>query len=258
MPLTILTGCAHQPKLRLQRLSHGVALRSVRPRCRLPFVACVRTHNSDCTFEQRRCLAVRTYEPAASVARPNVPAPPRPRAMTPAAVSDGAWGIQVGAFSSRIQARVAANGVHDALVDLLSTAQIELLPTSPFGGRILYRARLSNLSAEVARTACVSPCGRSAALHRGRARASVLAMFGAYVVAHDVATYAITSEVAAGRNSPNGGVWLSFRHVHAGNSFASPSPPHRHRRRTGGSHGHRDQLLDRLPRTGAPSSPRRA
>ena len=74
--------------------------------------------------------------------------------MTPAAVSDGAWGIQVGAFSSRIQARVAANGVHDALVDLLSTAQIELLPTSPFGGRILYRARLSNLSAEVARTAC--------------------------------------------------------------------------------------------------------
>jgi D-alanyl-D-alanine carboxypeptidase len=95
------------------------------------------------------------YEPAASVALTNVPAPPKLRAMPPAAVSDGAWGIQVGAFSSRIQARVAANGVHDALVDLLGTAQIELLPTSPFGGKILYRARLSNLSAEVARTACV-------------------------------------------------------------------------------------------------------
>ena len=74
--------------------------------------------------------------------------------MTLAAASGGVWGIQVGAFSSRMQARVAANGVHDALVDLLSTAQIQLLPTSPFGGRILYRAQLSNLSAEVARTAC--------------------------------------------------------------------------------------------------------
>ena len=36
---------------------------------------------------------------------------------------------------------------------------------------------------------------------------------GRYVVARDVATYAITSEVAAGRGSPSGGVWLSFRHV---------------------------------------------
>jgi succinate dehydrogenase / fumarate reductase, flavoprotein subunit len=36
---------------------------------------------------------------------------------------------------------------------------------------------------------------------------------GRYVVARDVATYAITSEVEAGRGSPNGGVWLSFRHV---------------------------------------------
>src|ERR1700685_1798317 len=36
---------------------------------------------------------------------------------------------------------------------------------------------------------------------------------GRYVVTRDLATYAITKEVAAGRGSPNGGAWLSFRHV---------------------------------------------
>ena len=43
---------------------------------------------------------------------------------------------------------------------------------------------------------------------------------GRYVVTRDLATYAITKEVAAGRGSPNGGAWLSFRHV----------PPAQHRR----------------------------
>jgi succinate dehydrogenase / fumarate reductase, flavoprotein subunit len=38
---------------------------------------------------------------------------------------------------------------------------------------------------------------------------------GHYVVTRDLATYAITKEVAAGRGSPNGGAWLSFRHVPA-------------------------------------------
>jgi succinate dehydrogenase / fumarate reductase flavoprotein subunit len=36
---------------------------------------------------------------------------------------------------------------------------------------------------------------------------------GHYVVTRDLATYAITKEVEAGRGSPNGGVWLSFRHI---------------------------------------------
>ena len=35
----------------------------------------------------------------------------------------------------------------------------------------------------------------------------------AYVVTRDLATYAITKEVAAGRGSPHGGAWLSFQHV---------------------------------------------
>ncbi len=36
---------------------------------------------------------------------------------------------------------------------------------------------------------------------------------GRYVVTRDRATYAITKEVAAGRGSPAGGAWLSFRHI---------------------------------------------
>jgi succinate dehydrogenase/fumarate reductase flavoprotein subunit len=36
---------------------------------------------------------------------------------------------------------------------------------------------------------------------------------GRYVVTRDLATYAIIKEAAAGRGSPNGGAWLSFRHI---------------------------------------------
>jgi succinate dehydrogenase / fumarate reductase flavoprotein subunit len=36
---------------------------------------------------------------------------------------------------------------------------------------------------------------------------------GRYVVTRDLATYAIVKEAAAGRGSPNGGAWLSFRHI---------------------------------------------
>jgi len=36
---------------------------------------------------------------------------------------------------------------------------------------------------------------------------------GAYTTPRDIATYAITKEVAAGRDSPHGGVYLSFEHV---------------------------------------------
>jgi succinate dehydrogenase/fumarate reductase flavoprotein subunit len=38
---------------------------------------------------------------------------------------------------------------------------------------------------------------------------------GRYVITRDQATYAITREVQAGRGSPHGGAWLSFRHVPA-------------------------------------------
>ena len=93
------------------------------------------------------------YRLMTSVAPASVPAESMPRSGTAAAVG-GIWAIQVGAFSSPIQARAAATGVHDALADLLGTARIELMPTSPFGSQILYRAQLGNLSANAASAAC--------------------------------------------------------------------------------------------------------
>ena len=93
------------------------------------------------------------YQRAAPVASASAPAT-APTALISVTASGGAWAIQVGAFSSQVQARAIAAGVHEALVDLLTSAQIELLPTSAFGGRVLYRARLSNLSANAANAAC--------------------------------------------------------------------------------------------------------
>ena len=114
-----------------------------------PSHACARKPLSTPTVGASRSAV---YQPAAAVAPASVPAAPTQQTIAP--VSGGAWAIQVGAFSSSMQARLAANGVHDAMADLLSTAQIELLPTSPFGNRTFYRARLSNLSADVASAAC--------------------------------------------------------------------------------------------------------
>jgi D-alanyl-D-alanine carboxypeptidase len=93
------------------------------------------------------------YRPMTSVAPAGVPAESMSRSGT-AAVVGGIWAIQVGAFSSPMQARAAATGVHDALADLLGTARIELRPTSPFGSQILYRAQLGNLSVDAASAAC--------------------------------------------------------------------------------------------------------
>ena len=57
--------------------------------------------------------------------------------------------------------------------------------------------------------------GRPAA-ERARGRSSSAGTapgHGRYVVTRDLATYAIPKEVEAGRGSPAGGAWLSFRHV---------------------------------------------
>jgi hypothetical protein len=47
---------------------------------------------------------------------------------------------------------------------------------------------------------------------------------GRYVLTRDVATWAITQEVAAGRGSPSGGAWLSFRHIPEGELRAAFGP----------------------------------
>ncbi len=66
----------------------------------------------------------------------------------------GAWAIQVGAFSTAALARAVAEGARSEAADLLHDAAVALPPTSPFGGSVLYRARLINLSAAAAASAC--------------------------------------------------------------------------------------------------------
>jgi D-alanyl-D-alanine carboxypeptidase len=94
------------------------------------------------------------YQPAPPAAVISPPATSTSQAMASTTASGGGWAIQVGAFRSPAVAREAATGVHDAIPDLLSTAQIELLPTTPFGGAVVYRARLGNLSSATANAAC--------------------------------------------------------------------------------------------------------
>ena len=66
----------------------------------------------------------------------------------------GSWGIQVGAFLDPAVARAAAAGARRAAPELLSQAAIDLPPTAPFGGAVLYRARLDALTPEAAAQAC--------------------------------------------------------------------------------------------------------
>jgi D-alanyl-D-alanine carboxypeptidase len=94
------------------------------------------------------------YQPAATAAVISPPATSTSQAIASATARAGGWAIQVGAFRSPAVARETAAGVHDAIPDLLSTAQIELLPTTPFGGAVVYRARLGNLSSATANAAC--------------------------------------------------------------------------------------------------------
>ncbi len=66
----------------------------------------------------------------------------------------GAWAIQVGAFADPAQARHVADAVRTYAPRQLANARVVLGPTAPFGGQVLYRARLLGLSAESAARAC--------------------------------------------------------------------------------------------------------
>ena len=91
------------------------------------------------------------YRPRAS------PPPTLQLASAPApavASSQGEWAIQVGAFSSPSLARSVAGEARAAAPDLLAAARLALPTTSPFGGNVLYRARLTDLSAGAATSAC--------------------------------------------------------------------------------------------------------
>ena len=64
------------------------------------------------------------------------------------------WAIQVGAFTNANLAQSMAQNARNELSDLLGNAAISLLPTTPFGGYVLYQARLTHLSAQAAVDAC--------------------------------------------------------------------------------------------------------
>jgi D-alanyl-D-alanine carboxypeptidase len=81
------------------------------------------------------------------------PMPPSQR-PSHAAEPGGDWAIQIGAFANPGLARAVAEGARAQAPHELHAAALALQPTAPFGGKVLYRARLAHLSANAASTAC--------------------------------------------------------------------------------------------------------
>ncbi len=73
------------------------------------------------------------------------------------------WAIQVGAFLSPAAARAAASDARRGAPDLLAAAGVDAPPTTPFGGAVLYRARLVALAPEAAVRACARLSAQGAA-----------------------------------------------------------------------------------------------
>jgi len=82
---------------------------------------------------------------------PTKPSPPRSNHVTE---PGGDWAIQVGAFANPGLARSVAEGARAQAPHELHSATLALQPTPPFGGKVLYRARLAHLSASAATNAC--------------------------------------------------------------------------------------------------------
>jgi len=78
--------------------------------------------------------------------------PPQRSGHSNAPASD--WAIQVGAFANPGLARAVAEGARAQAPHELRSAALALEPTTPFGGKVYYRARLARLSASAASSAC--------------------------------------------------------------------------------------------------------
>ena len=92
-------------------------------------------------------------KPVPTPQRPSRPPAQGGTAPHPPASSGGEWAIQVGAFANAELARTVAEGAR-AQAPELHSAVLALQPTAPFGGKVLYRARLAHLSASAAANAC--------------------------------------------------------------------------------------------------------
>jgi hypothetical protein len=107
---------------------------------------------------QEALAAPRTLPPA-----PPPPAPPSPFRPTLAAGRVDAasalgrgWAVQVGAFSTTVTARMAADRARTAAPAPLQRARLELSSIERHGSGLLYRARLTGLTADEASGACAS------------------------------------------------------------------------------------------------------
>lgn len=111
---------------------------------------------------QPDCSSDTVFNPAcpasviASVDRPPPPSQPASPAYPAAAGSAGNWGIQVGAFTNAVLATRVAQNARGQLTALLGDALISISSTTPFGGNVLYQARLTHLSAATAVQACAA------------------------------------------------------------------------------------------------------
>ena len=72
----------------------------------------------------------------------------------PSSSGGGGWAIQVGAFANPGLARAVADGAREQAPHQLRSAALVLQPTEPFGHKVLYRARFTNLSEGAASNAC--------------------------------------------------------------------------------------------------------
>ncbi len=67
---------------------------------------------------------------------------------------DARWGVQVGAFADPAFARQVAEAARHAAAAQLGSAHTTVTRTAPFGGQILYRARLTGITHPAADQAC--------------------------------------------------------------------------------------------------------
>ena len=68
--------------------------------------------------------------------------------------ADARWGVQVGAFADPGLARATAERARRVAPQELGSARVALGKTSPFGGHVLYRARLAGITHPAAQDAC--------------------------------------------------------------------------------------------------------
>ena len=122
--------------------------------------------NSDATYDPGHPCTPAPAPPFATASLLYHPAPARPLPMPhavqrvsaapgfiPAEPTD-TWAIQIGAFMTPSAAHAAAANARHALPALLMPAQVEVSATEPFGSQVLFRARLTNLTADSAVSAC--------------------------------------------------------------------------------------------------------